>query len=138
LFAARLKLIAMDVPKKWNAWNKRNYVWITAILFVLSIALHWTFGWKAFQNEQRDHGQTPKFNEFVIEASRDTFENWQSEFLQLIWQVAGLSFLFFVGSSQSKEGDERVEAKLDMILDQLYGDEAANIKKNLKKKYPDK
>lgn len=24
---------------------------------------------------------------------RDTFENWQSEFLQLLWQVAGLAIL---------------------------------------------
>jgi hypothetical protein len=27
---------------------------------------------------------------------RDTFENWQSEFLQLIWQVAGLSYLWYI------------------------------------------
>ena len=41
---------------------------------------------------------------------RDIMENWQSEFLQLIWQVAaaGLSILWYVGSPQSKEGDERM------------------------------
>lgn len=42
---------------------------------------------------------------------RDTMENWQSEFLQLIWQVAGLSILWYVGSPQSKEGDERKRRK---------------------------
>jgi hypothetical protein len=47
---------------------------------------------------------------------RDTLENWQSEFLQLIWQVAGLAFLLHVGSPQSKEGDDRMEAKIDAIL----------------------
>lgn len=47
---------------------------------------------------------------------RDTLENWQSEFLQLLWQVAGLAFLLHVGSPQSKEGDDRMEAKLDAIL----------------------
>ena len=36
--------------------------------------------------------------------------------IQLIWQVAGLAFLFHVGSPQSKEGDDRMEAKLDAIL----------------------
>jgi hypothetical protein len=129
----------MSTPKKWNAWNKRNYVWITLLLFFMSLAAHWSFGWEAFKNEQRQHGQEPKFNEFVIEASRDTFENWQSEFLQLVWQVAGLSFLFFVGSSQSAEGDERKEAKLDLILEQLYGnEEASKIKRDLQKRYPDK
>jgi hypothetical protein len=43
-------------------------------------------------------------------------ENWQSEFLQLLWQVGGLAFLLYVGSPQSKEGDDRMEAKLDEIL----------------------
>jgi hypothetical protein len=47
---------------------------------------------------------------------RDTLENWQSEFLQLIWQVAGLAFLLYIKSPQSKEGDDRKEEKLDAIL----------------------
>lgn len=40
--------------------------------------------------------------------SRDTLENWQSEFLQLVWQVAGLTYLLYVGSPQSKEEDDRL------------------------------
>jgi hypothetical protein len=44
-----------------------------------------------------------------------TLENWQSEFLLLIWQVAGLAFLLHVGSLQSKEGDDGW-AKIDAIL----------------------
>ena len=48
--------------------------------------------------------------------TRDTLENRQSEFLQLLWQVAGLALLLHVGSPQSKEGDDRMEAKLDAIL----------------------
>jgi hypothetical protein len=51
-----------------------------------------------------------------IETAKDTLENWQSEFVQLAWQVGGLAFFFFVGSPQSKEGDDRREAKLDIIL----------------------
>jgi len=47
---------------------------------------------------------------------RDTLENWQSEFLQLLWQVGGLALLLYVGSPQSKEGDDRMEAKIDEIL----------------------
>jgi hypothetical protein len=55
-------------------------------------------------------------NGYSVVFLRDTLENWQSEFLQLIWQVAGLSFLLHVGSPQSKEGDDRKEEKLDAIL----------------------
>jgi hypothetical protein len=47
-----------------------------------------------------------------------TFENWQSEFLQLVWQAMGLAILFYWGSSQSKESDERIEAKLDRLLEE--------------------
>jgi hypothetical protein len=58
-------------------------------------------------------------------------ENWQSEFLQLIWQVAGLAILWYVGSSQSKEGDERKEEKMDLIikiLDQKNGNAIIRIR----------
>ena len=58
---------------------------------------------------------------------RDIFENWQSEFLQLLWQVGGLAYLFYVGSPQSKEGDDRMEAKLDEILQRLAPGEGQKI-----------
>src|SRR5690606_30548122 len=110
--------------------------WITAILFLLSLFGHWYYGWEAYINDQQDHQQEVKFNEYVTEMSRDTVANWQAEFLQLIWQVAGLSFLFFVGSPQSKEGDERKEEKLDLILKKLYEKNAANHLARLDEKYP--
>lgn len=69
---------------------------------------------------------------------RDTFENWQSEFLQLIWQVGGLSLLLYIGSPESKEGDERKEEKLDLILKRISPDEADNLIKELDIKYPRK
>jgi hypothetical protein len=47
---------------------------------------------------------------------RDTFENWQSEFLQLIWQVVGLAYFLYIGSPASRESDDRVEAKVDALL----------------------
>ena len=48
--------------------------------------------------------------------SRDTFENWQSEFLQLLWQVVGLAYFLYLGSPSSKENDDRLEAKIDALL----------------------
>jgi hypothetical protein len=47
---------------------------------------------------------------------RDTFENWQSEFLQLLWQVVGLAYFLYVGSPSSKENDDRVECKIDELM----------------------
>ena len=35
-----------------------------------------------------------------------------------MWQATGLALLFYWGSSQSKESDERMEAKLDRLLEE--------------------
>jgi hypothetical protein len=67
-------------------------------------------------DEQMALGASISASEYSVEMLRDTLENWQSEFLQLLWQVGGLAFLLFVGSPQSKEGTDRMEAKLDAIL----------------------
>jgi len=93
-----------------------GYAWVTAGFFVISFVGHWLFGWFAFVSEQQAHAQPVEVSEYLIQMTRDTLENWQSEFLQLIWQVAGLAFLLHVGSPQSKEGSERVEAKIDELL----------------------
>jgi hypothetical protein len=69
---------------------------------------------------------------------RDTMENWQSEFLQLMWQVGGLSFLLYVGSPQSKESEQRLEKKLDAILQKIEPEKAQEIIKQLQKEYPEK
>ncbi len=92
------------------------YAWITIAFFLISFGLHWLFGWYSFVNEAAQHGQQPEVSEYLAEMGRDTFENWQSEFLQLIWQVSGLALLYHIGSPQSKDGSDRLEEKVDLIL----------------------
>jgi hypothetical protein len=104
-----------------------GYAWITAGFFLLSLTGHWLFGWFAFVNEQRQHNQPAEVSQYVVEMARDTLENWQSEFLQLIWQVGGLALLLYVGSPQSREGDDRKEAKLDELLRLVGRDEGDKI-----------
>ena len=101
-----------------------GYAWITLGLFAFSLVGHWLFGWYAYVSEQQLHGARSDPAGFVIEMSRDTFENWQSEFLQLLWQVGGLAVFFYLGSPQSKEGDDRHEAKLDAILRRVAPEDA--------------
>lgn len=102
--------------------KRYGYAWITLIFFAVSISLHWLFGWFAFVDEAREHGQTAQVAPYLVEMARDTFENWQSEFLQLLWQVVGLAYFLYVGSPSSKENDDRTEAKLDALLE-LVGKE---------------
>jgi hypothetical protein len=107
--------------------KRYGFAWVTGGFFVISFIGHWLFGWFAYVNEQQVHKQPIEVSSYVVQMSRDTFENWQSEFLQLLWQVAGLAILLHVGSPQSKEGDDRMEAKIDAILlavDRDHGEKA--------------
>src|SRR5918999_5008889 len=99
-----------------SLWRAYAFAWITLGLFLFSFAGHWLFGWFAYVDEQQAHGQPIQVSQYAIQLTRDTFENWQSEFLQLLWQVGGLALLLYVGSPQSKEGTDRMEAKIDYML----------------------
>lgn len=102
-----------------SVWKRYGFAWVTAGFFLFSLAGHWLFGWFAFASEQYAHQQPIQFSDYFIQMMRDTLENWQSEFLQLLWQVGGLAILLHVGSPQSKEGDDRIEAKIDYIVQTL-------------------
>ena len=99
-----------------SIWSRYGFAWVTCALFVITLTGHWLFGWYAYVGEQRSHQQPVQVSEYTVQMMRDTLENWQSEFLQLLWQVGGLAFLLHLGSPQSKEGDDRMEAKIDAIL----------------------
>ena len=113
-----------------SIFKRYGYLWITLALFLVSWIGHWVFGWMHYVHEQEDHNQPVEVRDFVNKTLAETFENWQSEFLQLCWQVAGLAFLLYVGSPQSKEGDERLEEKIDFLVEQVGGEKGeAFIKK---------
>jgi SNF family Na+-dependent transporter len=133
-----LKRTIMKRKTRFNFLKKKGYVLVTLTLFVISIALHWIFGWEVFKQEQLEHGQSIIISDYVMEMLRDTMENWQSEFLQLIWQVAGLAFLWYVGSPQSKEGDDRKEEKLDYIIRKIDPEKYESLMKEWEDKYPKK
>ena len=102
--------------QKPGFFRKYAYAWVTVAFFLISLGLHWLFGWYAYQDEATQHGQSPDSYGYLIQMMRDTMENWQSEFLQLLWQVVGLAYFLYVGSPSSKENDDRLEAKVDALL----------------------
>jgi len=116
--------------------GKRGYLWVTLGLFLITFVGHWAFAWPVYVQEQEEHGQPVELQGFFLQTGRDTLENWQSEFLQLMWQVAGLALLWYVGSPESKEGDERKEQLLEQILREVAPDKADRIIKDLEEKYP--
>ena len=100
--------------------NRRGFLWVTLGFFLISLVAHWVSAWFAYVQEQQAHSQPVMAGDYFNMTFRDIMENWQSEFLQLMWQVAGLSFLLYVGSPQSKESSERIEKKIDFIMKKLH------------------
>jgi hypothetical protein len=118
-----------------SIWTRYSYAWVTLGFFLVSLFGHWLFGWFAYVNEQRAHNQSVQGSEFTVQLMRDTLENWQSEFLQLLWQVGGLALLLYVGSPQSKEGDDRIEAKIDEILRRVDSKDAERLIREINEDY---
>ena len=111
------------------------YAWITLGFFLVSIVLHWWFGWYAYANDAAAHHQAPQVSEYLAEMGRDTFENWQSEFLQLLWQVVGLAYFLYIGSPSSKENDDRLEAKIDKLIELQAGAKAKGMIEDIDERY---
>ena len=109
-----------------SIFRKYAYAWLTVAFFLVSLLLHWYFGWEAYVDDAHEHGSAPELNSYLVEMGRDTFENWQSEFLQLLWQVVGLAYFLYLGSPSSHENDDRLEAKVDALL-HFQGDRGKEI-----------
>jgi hypothetical protein len=118
-----------------SPWRRFGFAWVTGSLFIVALLGHWWLAWLAYQEDQKEHKQPVLVSEFLVDVGRDTLENWQSEFLQLLWQVAGLTYLFYVGSPQSREGSDRLEAKVDEILKAVEAAKAQEIIADIDKSF---
>jgi hypothetical protein len=121
--------------KRMPLWKAYGFLWVTLSLFAITLTGHWLFGWFAYVHEQQAHQQPIELTGYTVQMLRGTLENWQSEFLQLVWQVAGLAFLLHVGSPQSKEGDDRMEAKIDAILLAVERNDGERLLKEIDDEY---
>ena len=53
--------------------------------------------------------------DYLVRFGQSTFENWQSEFLQLFSFVVFSAILIHHGSAESKDGTDRIEATVRRI-----------------------
>lgn len=88
-------------------------------LFLFSWIAQLTVEWWQFVDEQQQFSQAAEFwsTEFWVTFWQSTLENWQSEFLQLATFTIAGAYLVYKGSSESPDSSERVEAKLDALLE---------------------
>ena len=95
-------------------WRNNNLSIVLLMLFLVSLVGHAIAGWKTYNEDQRQHGQTEvAFKAFLAssEFGETVFENWESEFLQMGFYVILTVFLYQRGSSESKkhDGSDEVE-----------------------------
>jgi hypothetical protein len=95
---------------------------VLTALFLLCWGVQTWVGWVEFVSEQQAHAQAAAVfgaDGYIWTWAEATFENWQSEFLQLAAFVVLSAYLLHKGSPQSKEGSERQERKLDDLTRKL-------------------
>ena len=85
------------------------------LLFLFSWGGQLYFQWQEYQGEQKTHNQAVTIEEFLPSFWQATFENWQSEFLQLLTFVSLTAFLIHKGSPESKDSEEEMMALLEKI-----------------------
>ena len=99
-------------------WRNYGLSITLAALFLVSLALQTWMGWVEFQSEQREHQQEAQaFGDdgYIWRWGQATFENWQSEFVQLFTFVVLTTYLVHRKSHESPDTDYDTEAALRRI-----------------------
>ena len=114
-------------------WRDYGLSMTLIVLFIGSWALQTWMGWVEFQGDQAVHGQQAvAFGDdgYFWSWGQATFENWQSEFLQVFVFVVLTTFLIHKKSHESPDTDydseaslRRIEAKIDRLEERVAGHE---------------
>jgi membrane associated rhomboid family serine protease len=91
-------------------------------LFIVSWLIQSVGGWYEFAAEQQDHGQVATlFGEsgYIWRWLQATFENWQSEFLQLFTFVVLSAFLIHRHSHESRDDQDEMKKQVELILAEI-------------------
>lgn len=97
--------------RQWGA------LYILAVLFLASWVGQLITQLATFRADQAEHGQPFEWAEFWADFLRATFENWQSEWLQLFTQMLVTAYAHVL----FRKGDEdmrRLERKVDRLLNE--------------------
>jgi hypothetical protein len=96
-----------------------------ALMFLFSLGLQTWMGWSEFVSEQQTHGEQAEAfgpDGYIWRWGESTFENWQSEFLQVFVFIVLTTFLVHRKSHESPDTDydteaalRRIEAKIDEL-----------------------
>jgi hypothetical protein len=116
----------------WRDYSLTIVVWA---LFLISFVLHAAFGWWQYAADQAANGQKATvfgWDGFVVYFGEWTFQNWQSEFLEVLVLITATVYFIHKGSPESRDGDDEMMATLERIekrLDELETQRPAKRKK---------
>ena len=108
-------------------WQSYGLSITLALLFFISWTLQTWMGWVEFVSQQAALGQRAEAfggDGYIWVWGQATFENWQSEFLQVFVFIVLTTFLVHRKSHKSPDTDYETEAALRRIeakLDELEG-----------------
>ena len=91
-----------------NVWHDHGLSIVLIVLFLLTFVGQVGAGWLDYNEDQRAHGERAVgLAQYLTTGhfGEATFENWESEFLQMAFFVLLTVFLYQKGSSESKRPD---------------------------------
>ena len=109
------------IPRLWRDYGLSVTL---AVLFLGSLALQTWTGWVEHVSRQRQEGAPAEAfgpDGYVWSWAQATFENWQSEFLQVFVFILLTTFLIHRKSHESPDADDATEASLRRIEARLEG-----------------
>jgi hypothetical protein len=112
-------------------WRDYGLSITLAALFLASLSLQTWAGWWEFVADEEQAGRLPDAfgpSGYVWSWAQATFENWQSEFLQVFIFILLTTFLIHRRSHESPDADDatsaalqRIEARLDRLDERMTG-----------------
>jgi hypothetical protein len=99
--------------RRWGA------VYILIVLFLGSWIGQFFAQMAHFTSDQEQHGQSFEWKDYLASFFASTFENWQSEWLQLIFQAVLLLAAKHLLFKADAEDLERIESKIDHIHEKV-------------------
>jgi hypothetical protein len=119
LLVAMARSIRVERAGHRSVWREFGLGIILVILFFTSWIAQGITQWQTFTDEELSHGSTPRLGDFLAAFGQSTFENWQSEFLQLFSFVVLAALYIHKGSAESKDGEEEIQASLRRLEEHL-------------------
>jgi hypothetical protein len=119
VIATMIRSILNERTEGRSVWREFSLGLALMVLFFVSWLGQAISEWQTYTAEQHAHGESVKFGGYLTEFAQSTLENWQSEFLQLFAFVVLAALYVHKGSAESKDSDEKMEASLRRIEENL-------------------